>query len=71
VWKYYTLRVRVYCCWTQGIETSVATDPYSLALAADGERTQIANLEVHSDQDTVPQRMFRATVVLDIVHVGV
>ena len=46
LWKYYTFRVTVYCPWTQRLETSEATDPYSVALAADGARSQFAVLEV-------------------------
>ncbi len=38
-------RVIVYCPWTQRIETSEASDPYSVALAADGERTQLVDLD--------------------------
>ena len=34
-------RVTVYCPWTLGLESSEATDPYSVSLAADGERTQV------------------------------
>lgn len=46
LWRYYTYRVTVYCPWSGRIETSEATDPYSVALAADGERSQFADLEV-------------------------
>ena len=34
-------RVKVYCPWTLQIEISEATDPYSVSLAADGDRTQV------------------------------
>jgi pullulanase len=43
-WKYYTFRVRVYCPWTRRIEVVEATDPYSRSLAADGVRSQVAQL---------------------------
>ena len=38
------LRVAVYCPWTLRIESSEATDPYSVSLAADGERSQARNV---------------------------
>jgi hypothetical protein len=41
LWSYYKYRVAVYCPWTQRVEVSEATDPYSRSLAADGERTQV------------------------------
>ncbi len=46
LWRYYQYRVTVYCPWTRRVEMVEVTDPYSLALAADGERTQIADLSV-------------------------
>ena len=46
LWRYYTFRVTVFCPLTQRVETSEATDPYSVALAADGCRSQFADLEV-------------------------
>jgi hypothetical protein len=33
--------VTVYCPWTLRVEVSEVTDPYSVSLAADGERTQV------------------------------
>jgi pullulanase-type alpha-1,6-glucosidase len=43
--QYCTYRITVYCPWTQRIEVSEATDPYSVALAADGARTQFAAID--------------------------
>lgn len=37
-----TCRVTVYCPTTQKVEVTEATDPYSVSLAADGDRTQVA-----------------------------
>uniref|UniRef100_A0A061RDX2 Alpha--glucosidase n=1 Tax=Tetraselmis sp. GSL018 TaxID=582737 RepID=A0A061RDX2_9CHLO len=44
-WSFYNFRVTVYCPWTQQVEVSVTTDPYSRSLAADGARSQIVDLE--------------------------
>jgi len=46
LWRYYKYRVTVYCPWTRRVETVEVTDPYSVSLAADGERTQVADLSV-------------------------
>lgn len=43
--KYYKYRVLVYCPWTQRLEESDATDPYSLSTAANGERSHIVDLD--------------------------
>jgi len=43
-WKYYTLRVTVYSPWTQQVEVTETTDPYSRSLAADGLRSQFVDL---------------------------
>ncbi len=46
LWRYYKYLVTVYCPWTRRIQAVEVTDPYSVSLAADGERTQIADLSV-------------------------
>ncbi|GAX86296.1 hypothetical protein CEUSTIGMA_g13708.t1, partial [Chlamydomonas eustigma] len=43
--SYYKYRVTVYCPWTLRVEVSEVTDPYSMSLAADGERTQFIDIE--------------------------
>lgn len=50
-YKYYTYRINVFHASTQQFEVSEATDPYSVALAADGARSQFASL---SDAAAVP-----------------
>lgn len=42
--RYYQYRIRVYCPWTQAIETSYATDPYSRSLAANSARSHIVDI---------------------------
>lgn len=49
--KYYTYRIRVYHASTQQFEVSEATDPYSVALAADGLRSQFVTL---SEEESMP-----------------
>ncbi len=39
--QYYKFRVTVYCPWTQKVEVSETSDPYSVSLAADGDRSQV------------------------------
>eukprot|EP00899_Mesostigma_viride_P029428 jgi/Mesvir1/9670/Mv12155-RA.1 len=44
VGKYYKYEVKVFCPWTGKVEVSMATDPYSRGLSANGERTYICDL---------------------------
>ena len=44
VGKYYQYKIRVYCPWTQCMETSYATDPYSRSLAANSARSHIVDM---------------------------
>lgn len=41
---YYQYKITVYCPWTQRVETSYATDPYSRSLAANSSRTHILDI---------------------------
>ncbi|GAQ85291.1 pullulanase [Klebsormidium nitens] len=41
---YFHYEVTVFCPWTNRIETSLSTDPYSRSLSANGERSQIADV---------------------------
>eukprot|EP00793_Prasinoderma_coloniale_P002941 PRCOL_00002423-RA len=41
---YYVYEVTVYCPWTDYVEVSVASDPYSHGLSADGARTHLVDI---------------------------
>ena len=54
--SYFKYRIKVYCPWTQKIEVSEATDPYSFSLTADGGRSQFIDLDLnpsHEDADLI------------------
>ncbi|MFN8671989.1 MAG: pullulanase-type alpha-1,6-glucosidase [Candidatus Sericytochromatia bacterium] len=50
--KYYKYEVEVFSPLTGNLETNYVTDPYSLSLSANGEKSQIANL---NDQHNMPE----------------
>eukprot|EP00898_Chlorokybus_atmophyticus_P001882 jgi/Chlat1/2695/Chrsp180S02860 len=50
--RYFKYEVKVFCPWTNKVETSYATDPYSRSLSANGERTHILNI---NDPSTFPE----------------
>lgn len=60
----------VYCPWTQRIEVSEVTDPYSRATTADGERTLTVDLDSSALQ---PQgwRQYSGTPVHNFTDISV